>query len=164
MCNFLLVGIPKGASIHIANERSADNLRLISIDAGILPATFPGDMQAFFLVSGGCSCDLFSRTTGNVDEREVTYRRKGWSEQKIQRALAQAKHAVERHAEPGFRPDVRSLLTEWVGRFQTIALAYFATRADPTDDIPTALSKAAIVDVVRADFEPPPSSILIVSS
>lgn len=164
MCNFLLVGIPNGAQVEIANERSAEALRFISIDKSKLPATFPESMKAFFIVSGGCACDLFSRATSNIDEREVAYRRKGWSEQKIRRALAQANHAAERHAEPGLRSDVRSLLTDWVNRFHTIALAYFATRADPTNDIPSTLSKASIADVVCADFEPPTSSIMIISS
>lgn len=161
MCNFLLVGIPKAEPIP---THEAGNLGFIPIDSSKLPRSFPATMNAFFVVSGGCSCDLYTPPKASVEDRAASYRKKGWSEGKVRRAIEQASHSSRGQAGPGLRPDVRALLASWCSRFHTLAFAYFVTGGDPVLDIPATLARASITDVVNDRFEPPTSSILLLSN
>ncbi len=162
MCNFLLVGAPRGILADAA--RPARDLQLRRISAQSLPGVFPSDLDAFFVTSGQCSCGLYFRSEmpDKVDRREIAYRRKGWSDAKIRRALAQVDHAEQTHAQtPGLRADVRALLQEWFTARQRLVFGFFGTRGDPTADIPTTMQSVSLKDLTSDSFEPGDRLLLV---
>lgn len=113
----------------------------------------PEGFVAFDVTSGGCGCGLYipvaqspphDDLVRSSEKRRDRYRRMGWSESKIDRAIQDAANAWELkpNSEPaGFRPDVRQWLlrcTEATGR---IVLAYY----DPYSG--TVPSKRKTIDV-----------------
>jgi hypothetical protein len=96
MCWFITVGVPP--------QRAAELEQLGKVRAGLavrpstnpsLAAIFPAGDVRFELTHGGCSCDLTSRGHAPADpESEEKLRRRyqaqGWSQAKIERAVAAA--------------------------------------------------------------------------
>ncbi|MBN8886296.1 MAG: hypothetical protein J0I77_11295 [Rudaea sp.] len=65
-------------------------------------ALFKPEMAKFLITMGGCSCSLFHEIrTAKLDseKKRAQLRRKGWSEAKIERALAESCEANKRNAE-----------------------------------------------------------------
>ena len=165
MCSFLLVGVPKGATVELTNRVEGRALSILAIEPSRLPPSFPVDMRALFLTSGGCSCDLYvRRRQDHEDERAAAYRKKGWSDTKVRRALSQHRAARAGDDEPGFRSDVRALLMSWFDMFGSIAIAYFVTGGDPIDDIPAPVTRASLAEIVSSRFEPDERSVMLISS
>jgi hypothetical protein len=97
------------------------------------------------------------------DRREIAYRRKGWSDAKIRRALAQVDHAEQAHAHTaGLRADVRALLQEWFAAGHRLVFGFFGTRGDPTADIPTTMQSASIKDLTSDSFDPGDQLVMVV--
>lgn len=114
MCWHLTIGIAKeGASAVTA---LAGRTRQV-IAADPRASGFPAAVAAFLLTSGGCSCDLYR---GGPVERETLdrararlearHRAKGWSQAKIERALAAAKLPGERALPTALYDIVRDLV------------------------------------------------------
>lgn len=163
MCNFLLVGVPK--DILPDAPKLTRGLHLQPIARQALPSVFPSDLDAYFLMSGQCSCDLFRvEARSKVDQREAAYRRKGWSEAKIRRALEQVDHSERAHARtPGMRADVRALLQEWFEARHRLVFGIFVSGADPTADIPTTIHPASMKDLTSDSFEPDEQLLMVTS-
>jgi hypothetical protein len=105
MCHFLTVGVSeRGASTLEALGRERDGLGVVRCSNLSIAALFPPGDALFFLTHGQCSCDLVVQPEHRGVEEEKrhhsTYRKKGWSEAKIERALAASRISRERSA-PG---------------------------------------------------------------
>jgi hypothetical protein len=91
---------------------------------------FPPSDVVFFLTHGGCSCDLYSEpveTTAEEDEAadRARYRRKGWSQSKIDRAIeAKAKPHAGPHEDRQRFCDAISLVVQRLGRVRLLAHQY----------------------------------------
>ncbi len=113
MCYFITLGIHESdaASLEKLGQRGLSAWRC---ENKHIAARFDRDFVGYVLTAGMCSCDLyqdpFSQETS--DERAMRlqekYRKKGWSEAKIKRAVADATADEERSA--GLRADARELI------------------------------------------------------
>jgi hypothetical protein len=110
MCCFLTVGVREtGVAILDAERRRRDGLAIASARNPRLIAAFPPADKLFWITHGGCSCDLDLSNRPQLSERPVErewarYRKKGWSEARIGRALA-AKHSPRPPLSQGQRVD-----------------------------------------------------------
>lgn len=94
-------------TIGVVNEGAASLARLVGRGLCASPddqreSGFPSGISAFQLTSGGCSCDLYRpEPAQRSDERERSrllerYRERGWSQAKIDRALASTRLPSDR--------------------------------------------------------------------
>ena len=113
MCYFITIGIPE-TKAEIFKALMPRNLHLSESSNPSLRPHIPQNHVLFIVTSGGCSCDLFAGEK-EEDEHEKTikklrrkYKRKGWTESKIERAISQAISAKA----VGLRDDVRYFLSD----------------------------------------------------
>ena len=78
----------------------------------------PENYISYIVTTGGCSCDLFSEEP-EEDEQEKRisklrrkYKRKGWSDAKIERSISQAISAAQAPRKAGLRDDLRFYLSD----------------------------------------------------
>jgi hypothetical protein len=84
----------------------------------------PIEWISFTATSGGCSCDFYrasDTTEEDISKLEKKYRKKGWSDAKIQRALES--HGTPATRRPGLRDDILDLVTDLVKAFGEIRLS-----------------------------------------
>lgn len=123
MCHFLTIAVPEKTvpevpgkfrqKIHFTAHRN----RSVTEHA-------PADWTSFTATSEGCSCDFYRASDDSSDHRSKLakkYRKKGWSETKIQRALENLKVAPTRTA--GLRDDIVDLTTELAHAFGQVRLS-----------------------------------------
>lgn len=94
MCYFVTIGVPERHAGRIREAFSRGYQLDETKNASVL-AAFPPHCAARLLTSGMCSCDLYARPRSPLSgDREQRLRRKyakrGWSEAKIERAIAEA--------------------------------------------------------------------------
>jgi hypothetical protein len=107
VCWFITVGIQEDAAAALeALGRRRGGLSVCPSRNPHVTALFPPNDATFEVTNGGCSCDLWlaplKQAAGEREKRREQYRKKGWSEAKIERALnaAAAAHLASANAEP----------------------------------------------------------------
>src|SRR3954470_11273974 len=116
MCYFVTVAVPveQAAALEKSIPRG---LALHPVAPGSILRVLPAGYRAYVLTSGMCSCELFRapEPPANEGRRESAarlrrkYAKRGWSDAKAARALAQAaSHATPEQTFVGLRPDVRA--------------------------------------------------------
>jgi hypothetical protein len=129
MCFFLTIGVPADNASRL-EDAIPRGLAVHPVANPSILRMLPAGYRTFVLTSGSCSCDLYRAPTPAIGATEDhaaklrrKYARRGWSEAKIQRALAQAAVRPEPE-EPfvGLRPDVRQLLARLVEEIGELAL------------------------------------------
>lgn len=138
MCYFLTIGVPDEAAnafeSAISRGLAAHRMQNPSIEA-----VLPKDVATYVLISGMCSCDLYTPEREPPNRQtEITrlrrkYARLGWSEAKIDRAVAGSisKGDARRGREPGLRDDVRQLLSQVVADARELYVVVHFCHADP---------------------------------
>lgn len=131
MCWFVTIGVSRHGAAELETlGRQRGLLQARPSVNSDLAAIFPRADVRFEITHGGCSCDLYwTPPEEDPAEREQAarrYRKKGWSEAKIARALdasAQAKSApIGRNPEMGPERLFRELIAAQVRRFGSIRL------------------------------------------
>ena len=94
MCYFITIGVPERHAHRIRDAFSRGYQRHETKSASVL-AAFPPHYTARLVTSGVCSCGLYARPrsprSGNREQRlRQKYAKRGWSDAKIERALAGA--------------------------------------------------------------------------
>lgn len=128
MCYFVLVAFPPEA-IPAARAQLRSTFGMRPANNPSLDASLPAGWSAFLLNDGMCGCDMYS----HPDRKEVAvppaerarafrekhakpkYRKRGWTEERIERAIAQMQEPDRAPAARGFtglRGDVRKALAE----------------------------------------------------
>jgi hypothetical protein len=114
MCYYITTAFPKAMANAI--------LRSLPKGLNSLPATnpaisrlLPKDYDSLAIITAMCSCDLYSSAKPGEKDREEEalrrkYKKKGWSENKIQRALDDHEKNMKTRRE-GFRDDFLNWLT-----------------------------------------------------
>ncbi len=133
MCYFVTVGVPEArreAVEDLAKGREGFAVHVVR-NRFLIEQFAPGNVL-FYVTHGGCSCDLVAEPTGISDAEEEArqrerYRRKGWSEAKIARAL-ESRGEKKRHARPDDpRPRFVDAIRQWVvsiGQVRLLAHSY----------------------------------------
>ena len=117
MCYFITVSIPN-SDTEILKSGIPRGLHLIESSNPSINHHMPEKYVSYVVTSGGCSCDLFSEEPEEYEhDRRINklrkkYKRKGWSESKIERSLSQAKSAAQTPKTVGLRDDVRYYLSD----------------------------------------------------
>ena len=94
MCYFVTIGVPERHAGRIRDTFSRGYQLDETKNASVL-AAFPQNYAARLVTSGMCSCGLYARPrsplSGNREQRlRRKYAKRGWSEAKIARAIAEA--------------------------------------------------------------------------
>ena len=156
MCYFVTLGIPakyRTAVEALAKQRGG--LGVEPVPNRSVARLFPQGDALFVITNGGCSCDLYaepSRSSPAADEanQRARYRRKGWSEAKISRALeARARSRVTSGREDCRARflDVVATLVEDIGRVQLFAHEY-SGRID-TEDVSAGRAQTITLETFR---------------
>jgi hypothetical protein len=133
MCYFLTVAVPESGTASL-EEAVPRGLALLPLANASITRHLPKKWRQFALTSGMCSCDLFHGSLADRSQESHAetlrrkYKKEGWSETKIRRALAQADRALRVQALKGpadfqgLRPDLRDLLARVVNDTGELAI------------------------------------------
>ena len=127
MCYYITVAIPCGSTPKLMSQMTA-GLRLDRHENKSILKMVPESAECYLITNGEpdhrCSCQLYRSAEGEDDHRldpvaarVRRYQKKGWSESKIERAVAamRAEAARQRFEEfQGIRHDVRSVISRLV--------------------------------------------------
>jgi len=129
MCYFLTVSIPDQTVPQIPEQQKRSIHFYPQVNKSI-SKHLPENWTSFVVTSGGCSCDLYQAAKAlNKDNKNLIkrYRKKGWSETKIERALRSKKESIA-HKESiapseGLRDDILGLVINLTNTFGKIRLS-----------------------------------------
>lgn len=132
MCYFVTVGVPEDKAAYLEEAFSRGLAASPATNASIT-RHLPDHYRTYVITRGMCSCDLFGGSLPRPDDgshaRKLRrkYERRGWSETKIERALAQAASKPPAETFVGLRPDLCALLAavaEKVGELAVVVHWY----------------------------------------
>ncbi len=121
MCYFITIAVPKNKAENF-EKTVPRGLHIGATSNRTLKNHLPDDVSLYLVMSGGCSCDLFSENSKGIRNDDLEehvaklrrkYQKKGWSEAKTERAIAQAMKGATSSAgkeKSGLRFDVREFL------------------------------------------------------
>ena len=123
MCHFLTISVP-GSAVPEVPEEFRRKIHFTEHRNQSVTEHAPSDWCSFTATSGGCSCDFYRGSDDSLDERsrlEKKYRKKGWSEAKIERSLKSQRAAPIRSE--GLRKDMLGLVTALTNALGEIRLS-----------------------------------------
>jgi hypothetical protein len=129
MCYFITVGVPASGADALASAVPRA-MALGRTHNQSVTEQMGTEYDAFVLTSGMCSCSLYSerntplvRKEKKLDVMRRKYKRLGWSEAKIARALKQSEeHGPGPTGFVGLRDDVRALLASVAEQVEKLAV------------------------------------------
>lgn len=122
MCYFLTIAVPTGAKLTPPSPEYGA-IDFLSTNNPAFRSLISDRWSIFFVTTGGCSCDLCQRAVNlgeNKEERLIKLKRKGWSDNKIARALSNQTRAQRRVA--GLRADVLDAIAKFVTTHSSVRL------------------------------------------
>jgi hypothetical protein len=133
MCYFITVSVPKSKE-EIFKSNIPRGLSIIECSNPSIIEYLPKSYSPYYLITGMCSCDLFSEESNEEDLQKTEhklikkYRKKGWSENKIKRAISQSlSDSTSNISKAGLRDDAKMLLSDIavkVGKIKIIVHMY----------------------------------------
>ena len=128
MCYFITLGIDKKVAAILPQHLRGEYDLLRSNNPSVINRLEAHDL-AFHIVSAGkqpCSCGLYYPKQGSSDSSEVSklrlkYHKKGWSAEKIDRAVSEKLAGPKRRFE-GLKPDLRERLCRIVAQTDRLLL------------------------------------------
>jgi hypothetical protein len=110
MCYFITIGIHESKAAYL-EEQARPNMSVWRCENSHIMAHLDADVRGYILTTGMCSCDLYRSPAGDDTARGLhkKYEKKGWTEAKIQRAIADATMAGNPQVQ-GLRTDARELI------------------------------------------------------
>jgi len=151
MCYFLTLGVP-AKSADIMTSAAPRGFAIGLVQNRSVLAQLPPEFRTYLLTSGMCSCALYRRRSKRTEDPSEflrrKYRKKGWSDSRIERAVEQASKAKARNESPfvGLRADVATIVAEiahQTGRVAVIVHFYNGDTEDEMLTLSTARSFAA---------------------
>lgn len=131
MCYLLQLGIPKDRETIIDSLSTGDIIAYR--EETCLASHLAQDFIAFSLITNGCSCDLYTGARGSTRDLEKDrekYRKKGWSEAKIDRALNQSQCS-----DASFRADAKALVDSLVKQLDKLYVLVHWTDDDVKEGV-----------------------------
>jgi hypothetical protein len=114
MCYFITIGIHESKGGYL-EEQARPEMSAWRCENSQIMAHLHEGFQGYVLTTGMCSCDLYRSPAGDETSEDTTqrlhnrYKKKGWTEAKIQRAIADATAAGNLQVR-GLRTDARELI------------------------------------------------------
>ncbi len=153
MCAFVALAVP-GGSLERLRPHCPRGLHLEVCGNASIAEALGVDATAFWLTSGGCSCDLAPREAGDADADEPPpraarlrrkFRRRGWSPAKVERAVKDAlRGEISAAPRAGFSDDAAALLVRLVEQYG--ALRFVVCAFDGSIDVPVAVEGGGQVE------------------
>jgi len=169
MCYFITIGLPKLKADIILNE-IPKGLRFVATVNPNIISQLPENYIAHHVVSGMCSCDLFKSSKSNKAEKEREsllrkYKKKGWSEDKIKRALSDHENNIKKSFS-GFREDIISWVTSLVQDLEQplLLLVHMYSGAVETEEFQVKKRKIAVEDLVSFHKAFPEDTMVSISN
>jgi hypothetical protein len=144
VCYFVAIGIRRGsgALVEALSQGREASFRVdVCINSSIADLFGPDD-SVYFLTRGQCSCDLYvepgsaSDPTEERSRAEARYRRKGWSQNKIERALQSMHLPSERSGRRTGVGDLLNSVAHLVEEAGSVRLfAHFFSGAITTEEV-----------------------------
>ena len=155
MCYFILVGIAE------------EHAEVLQHHLGGIPAPEPSILQFLpagyrtFHVSGMCGCDLYSASHVeplDEDRMRSKYRKKGWSESKIERALSD-KRSAQKESFRGLKPELRERLCNLAA--ETGRLSVYVHFQRDNEGVPVAGKKVVPCTSFMKDDDAVPEDVIV---
>jgi hypothetical protein len=114
MCYYITIAV-RGSRAALLRESVPRGLTLSAAENRSIARHLPDEYRSFELTAAMCACDLYHRGSAGQPRSarkrlRKKYVKRGWSESKIERALAEATSRAVRPEFAGLRPDV----AEWL--------------------------------------------------
>jgi hypothetical protein len=128
VCYFVTLGIAEQAvAVMSALGKERYGFSFSPAKNPFVSRLFPKTDTLFYVTHGGCSCDLYTdpgheETPDQAQNHAARYRRKGWSEAKIQRALADRNKPRPPTRRDDYRLKFRDTVSALVEEFGSIRL------------------------------------------
>jgi len=124
MCYFVFVGLPAQQQAMLVEQLTKAGFEVGSTGNAAVRAAFPKTDIVSVVTRGGCSCDIYGEPAPAFDEdaQREKYRRKNWSDAKIERAIL-GRRPVERPIFGAFR-DSLALLVRASGAVRILAHSF----------------------------------------
>jgi len=123
MCHFLTISVPD-KKLPDVPEQYRSEIHFAAYGNPSVTKFSPIDWTSFTATSGGCSCDLYrAYKDSRKDDSTLIecYRKKGWSESKIERAISSRKKAAATSS--GLRDDILHIVKNLVAAYSQIRLS-----------------------------------------
>jgi hypothetical protein len=131
MCYFITIAVPARHASAVTDAVSRSLATTLTANRS-LRASLPDGYEMFLITSGGCSCVLYAppeaaeKPARREDHLRGTYAKRGWSQAKIERAVAQSlAHKKQLPAGlplVGYRADVVEIVSAIVAQTSVVAL------------------------------------------
>ena len=153
MCWFVTMGVTSAGAVALEElARARDGLAVRKSSNPHIARLFSANDVWFEVTHGGCSCDLYASPrepdTGEPGRAHERYRRKGWSEAKIARALeasATSKSArIGRNREIGPEGVFREAVGRQVREFGGVRLFAHLYNGSQDDEVVTCTARRRI--------------------
>lgn len=156
MCYFILVGIADGHREALQRHHLGGNLVSDPSFERFLP-----DGYLIFSIGGTCACHLYSVSHAaplDEDRLRVKYKKKGWSESKIERALSD-KRSAQKESFKGLQPELREKLCNIAA--ETGRLSVYVHFQSGSEGSPVAGKKVVSCDSLMNDEDPVPEDMIV---
>lgn len=123
MCHFLTISV-LGSSVPVVPDKFKKQFSFDLHSNPSITSLMAPNWISFTATLGGCSCGFYLTEDGSEDRLEKLrkkFDKKGWSENKIARALELNK--AESFPKPGLRSDVVDLLNELIESFGEVMVS-----------------------------------------
>ncbi len=143
MCWFITLGVKRAAVAELEKlTHNRTGLAVWPVSNRHVAALFPKDDSLYFITTGMCSCSLMPRidlhASQQLEKRREWYRKQGWSEVKIARAIESTEAALKakRRHENDLAPErgFREAITDQVRHFGGIRLFAHFYSGDVADE------------------------------
>ncbi len=123
MCHFLELAVHRDQASAI-DAFPVRELHISQDGAQELSKHIPADFVTFTVTSNGCSCALYTGNRDIIDtekeqaRKRAKYKKKGWSDTKIERAL----NEEQPQSQESFRADIKLMLVNLLGKVDKMYL------------------------------------------
>ncbi|HEV2802287.1 MAG TPA: hypothetical protein VGW12_17575 [Pyrinomonadaceae bacterium] len=162
MCYFITVGVAEEHA-DVLRQRLSDTVGASPVSNGSILRLLPAGYLTFNL-GGLCSCHLYSGSGAeplNVEKLRSKYKRKGWSEGKINRAISDKLSAREESSK-GLRPDLREQLCRIAGEAGRLSIVvHFYAGGEESEIVPVEGKKVVTCHGLMSDDDSVPEDTLV---
>jgi len=138
MCYFLTIGIP-GSLATVIKEAFPSDMAVWQCENKNIMVHLPSECHGYVVTTGMCSCDIYQWANKDPEEDikklKEKYRKKGWSKNKINRAVEEAT-AARSTKSSGLRADAREAISRVAVSFGVVhVFVHFYSGDQTTEEV-----------------------------
>ncbi len=138
MCYFLTIGIHRSITPEIKKAFPSD-MAVWQCENKNIMAHLPPECHGYAVTTGMCSCDIYHWASNDPEEDikklKEKYRKKGWSKNKIDRAVEEAT-AARKTKSSGLRADAREAISSVAASFGVVhVFVHFYSGDQTTEEV-----------------------------